>query len=268
MKDKQKMTQNGDILQELVELKSSLANVTPQNTYSVPAGYFDGLAAQVLNRIKAMEALNAVEELGYLSPLLNNISRQMPYAVPAGYFENFSDQVMQLVLENNVFLTPKEELESLSPLLSGLKKEMPYAVPAGYFENLGERTTKHETKPETKIISLINRKWFRYAAAAVFIGIIALAGFVYITNKSAKDQPFARFEKKLNKEIKKTSDKDLDEFIQQFSDAGLNGEEKVYNNPDTEVKELLKDVPETELKEFLEETSDTEITSGEPVLMN
>ena len=58
------MIQKGDILQELVELKSSLANVTPQNTYSVPAGYFDGLAGQALNRIKAIEAVTAVEELG------------------------------------------------------------------------------------------------------------------------------------------------------------------------------------------------------------
>lgn len=262
------MTQNGNILQELVELKSSLANVAPQNTYSVPAGYFDGLAAQVLNRIKAMEALTAVEELDYLSPLLNTISRQMPYAVPEGYFENFSDQAMQLIPEDKALLTTKEELESLSPLLSGLKKEMPYTVPAGYFENLAERTTTHENKPETKIISLISRKWFRYAAAAVFVGIIALAGFVYFSNKSAKDQPFAKFEKKLNKEIKKTSDQDLNEFIQQFSDAGLNGEEKVYNNPDTEVKELLKDVPETALKEFLEETSDTETTNAETIPMN
>jgi hypothetical protein len=70
------MTQKENILQELNELKSSLATVTPQNIYTVPVGYFEGLAAQVLNHIKAMEAKNAVEELGYLSPLLSNISRQ------------------------------------------------------------------------------------------------------------------------------------------------------------------------------------------------
>ena len=86
------------------------------------------------------------------------------------------------------------------------------------------------------------------------------------TNNPAK--ALVKFEKKLNKEIKKTSDKELDEFIQQFSDAGLNGEEKVHNQADSEVKELLKDVSETELKEFLEETSETETKADEPSLMN
>ena len=56
------MIQKENILQELNELKSSLATVTPQNVYTVPVGYFDGLVAQVLSRIKAVEAKNAVEE--------------------------------------------------------------------------------------------------------------------------------------------------------------------------------------------------------------
>ncbi|MEI9913058.1 MAG: hypothetical protein WDO71_27555 [Bacteroidota bacterium] len=39
-------------------------------------GYFEGLADQVLNRIKALETEDAAEELGYLSPLLNSISKK------------------------------------------------------------------------------------------------------------------------------------------------------------------------------------------------
>ena len=47
------MAQNSNILQELHELESTLANMAPQNTYSVPEGYFEELANLVLNRIRA-----------------------------------------------------------------------------------------------------------------------------------------------------------------------------------------------------------------------
>ena len=65
------MTQKDNILQELKELKSFLVNLSLQNVYSVPAGYFDGLAVQVMKRIKTLEAIDAKEDLNHLSPLLN-----------------------------------------------------------------------------------------------------------------------------------------------------------------------------------------------------
>jgi len=208
-----------------------------------------------------MEAKNAVEELGYLSPSLSNISRQMPNYVPAGYFEGLAEKAMQLIRESSDYQTAKEELETLSPLLSGLKKIMPYSVPQGYFESLAEK----RNKPEAKIISITSRKWFRYAAAAMVAGVIVIAGFMVFNKKgNITGLPLAKYEKKLNKEIEKMSDTELNDFLQ-YTDAGLNGEEKVSNNSTDDVKDLLKDIPESELKEFLEETSDIETTT---TLMN
>ena len=248
------MAQNNNILQELKELKSKLADLAPQNIYTVPVGYFDGLIGQVLNRIRAIEAVNAPDELGHLSPLLNNISRQMPYTVPAGYFDELSENQLQAIQGSSDQQTAKKELETLSPLLSGLKKEMPYHIPRGYFDRLGEKAIQ----PETKVISILSRQWVRYAAAAVVTGLIVLAGFMVAGNKeNSRGQSLATFEKRLNKEIRKMSDKELDDFIQ-YTDAGLTGEEKVSGNSPAEIKDLLKDVPESELKKFLEETSDTE----------
>jgi hypothetical protein len=109
------MAQKDNILQELIELKSSLATITPRYVYTVPPGYFEGLAAQVLNRIKAMEAADAVKELSYLSPALGGMSRQMPYAVPQGYFDTLAENILQSVSNSSDQLTAKEELESLSP---------------------------------------------------------------------------------------------------------------------------------------------------------
>ena len=243
------MTQNDNILQELKELKSSLAGLAAQNIYSVPNGYFEGLANQVLNRIKAMEAANAAEELGYLSPVLSNISKQLPYAVPAGYFESLEEKLMQTVRNSNDYQTATEELEMLSPLLSGLKKEMPYSVPQGYFENLAPDINTQINKTETKIISIGSRKWFRYAAAAVITGVIVMAGFM-ILNKdkvTADKDSFAW----VKKNIKKVSTEKIEEFIQ------LTDVEKSVASTDNkvqEVKELIKDVPENEIQSLLNDT--------------
>jgi hypothetical protein len=258
---KAKMTQRNNILQELNELNSTLVNVSTENIYSVPAGYFDALAATMLNRIKALNAANAVEELNYLSPSLGNISKQNIYSVPAGYFESLAENAMRSIREGNDHQTAKEEIESLSPFLSSLKKENPYSVPQGYFENI-----EVPVKPAAKVISITHRKWFKYAAAAMVIGIITMAGLLLFNNGDKKQaKSIAKFEKKLDKEIKTMSDDDLQDFIQ-YTDAGLNGEEKVLNENTDEVKELLKDIPESELKEFLEETTITD--DAESTMMN
>ena len=248
------MTQKENILQELSELKSTLANVTLQNVYTVPVGYFDGLAAQVLNRIKAMETKNAVEELGYLSPSLSNISKQMPYSIPAGYFDGLAEKVMQLVRESKDYQTAKEELETLSPLLSGLNKTMPYSVPQGYFESLTEK----RNKPAAKVVSIASRKWFRYAAAAVITGAIVLVGFLF--SGDGEKEPGSNALAGLTRDIKKMDDTQKD-VLMDFIDAGMNGQETVQLNPDNksnEVKDLLQGISDEELKDFQEQTEDIE----------
>jgi nitrogenase subunit NifH len=265
------MTQKENILQELNELKSTLATVAPQNVYTVPVGYFDELAAQVMNRIKATEAKNAAEELGHLSPLLSNISKQMPYAVPTSYFEGLAEKLMQSVRESNDYQTAKEELETISPLLSGLKKEMsartghsdgPYSVPHGYFESLGEK----RNKPVTKVVSITQHRWFRYAAAAVVTGVVVLAGFIYINSRNAVDpvdQPYAW----VKKSLKKVDKADIDAFVK-LADEELNNQAVVATNPvkPDELKELLKDVSDKEIQDFLDETTVTE--SSDETMMN
>ena len=245
------MIQKENILQELNELKSSLATVTPQNIYTIPPGYFDGLTAQVLNRIKAMEAKNAVEELGYLSPSLNNISRQLPYTIPTGYFESLAEKMMQLVRESNKYQTAREELETLSPLLSGLKKTMPYSVPQGYFENLDEK----RNKPVAKIISIVSRKWFRYAAAAVVTGLLVLAGLIYL-NPGNRVDPVAQPYAWVKKSIQKVDKADIDAFVNLADQA----QAAVATTPvkPGEIKELMKDVSDKEIQDFLDTAPDTE----------
>jgi hypothetical protein len=241
------MTQRDNILQELKELESSLANLSSQNIYTVPNGYFEELAAQVLNRVKALEAINASDELSFLAPSLNNISKETPYTIPTGYFEELGRKMMSLVSQDNN-QTAKEELEALSPLLSGLKKEPLYSVPAGYFDSL-------QTKQEPKVISITSRKWFRYAVAAVIVGVVATSAlFVLNNNKQPSEkQIFAKF----TREVKKMNEAEKDKLID-FIDAGLDGRETAQINSDktNEGKDLLKGISEDELKNFSEQNED------------
>lgn len=248
------MAQNNNILQELSELNSSLVNVASQNVYTVPNGYFDGLASQVLNRVRAMEATNAADEIGFLSPTLNNVSRQMPFAVPSGYFDELAEQALQSVRESNDYQTAKEEIESLSPLLSGLKKQNPYSIPTGYFEQLGMAPVKKEIK----VVSITHRRWFRYAAAAVVTGLIVIGGFLF-SNSSNRIDPIEQPYAWVKKNIKTVDKADIDAFVQ-LADEELISQSTVASNPvrPEEIKELMKDVSDKEIQEFLDETPDTD----------
>lgn len=262
------MTPKNNIAQELRDLESSLADLSAQNTYSVPEGYFEGLAKQVLNRIRAMEAATAAEELGHLSPLLSQLPKTMPYTVPAGYFEEMESTLVSVAMYGEQ--DASEELGNISPLLSGLKKEMPYSVPSGYFDSISAPVA--ETHQPAKVVSMGgSRKWFRYAAAAVVTGVIALLGFLYLDRDNAgssSGMSVAKFEKTILKEIRKTSDTVLNEFVKQFDEAGLSTEETAATDTHSEAKELLKDIPETELKQFLDETADAETSTDETLFMN
>ena len=264
------MAQNHNILQELSELNSTLANVNLQEVYEVPAGYFEELTVQVLNRIRALQSDSAADELGHLSPTLLTISKEMPYSIPSDYFNGLEIKMLEHVLQNSSSLqaesieqSSREELESISPLLAGLKKDMPYTVPQGYFEGIDTaRNDNRDTGSGGKVISIASTKWFRYAAAAVVTSIIAVTVLILSADRNTV-KSLAEFEKKLNKELKKMSDKELNDFIQ-YTDTER---DVVQNEAKEDVKKLLKDVPVTEMQQFLEEISDPEISADENTFM-
>ena len=243
------MTQRANILQELHEIGSRLLNEAPQNIYSVPVGYFEGFADQLLNRIK---------ELNTLSPILNNISKENLFSVPAGYFDGLEERLMNIVRESEDYQTAREELESISPLLSGLNKPMPYNVPQGYFENLNPEVNN---KPEIKIVSITRRRWFSYAAVAVVVSVIALGGLLFGNRKTSVD-PNSNPGEWVAKNIKKVNTEDLNNFIQLTDEEKLDKENMQESIDKTsDIKELIKDVPEKEIQEFLNDASTGENNS-------
>lgn len=247
------MAQRDNILQELNELGSSLSTASSSSIYQVPAGYFASLADKVMSRIRALEAADPKEELAVLSPFLASIPKVNPYQVPSGYFETLTSKQEQDTEES-----PEKELESLSPLLSGLKKQTPYAVPDGYFEKLNIPVTK---EAPAKIIRMGSRKLFRYAAAAVIIGFVAIGALLIFTKRTDSDTS----KDSLSNWAQRVNTEQLDQFIDMAEeDAPV----LVSNDPSNEVKDLVKSISEEDMNNFLDDARIADADADEDILFN
>ncbi|WP_298736223.1 hypothetical protein [uncultured Chitinophaga sp.] len=87
------MNKGNDIAKELEEIVPGL-HLPPTPPFEVPAGYFNQLPEQVLQRIRSLEAETVEEELSALSPLLSAAPRQLPLSAPEGYFDGLSTRIM------------------------------------------------------------------------------------------------------------------------------------------------------------------------------
>lgn len=246
------MKNRNTIQDELNGLNSNLPSDPNGTPFSVPEGYFDGLAASILAKVKSEGGnLSASEEIAQISPLLAGISRNTPYSLPENYFQSNIESLP-------AFTSQTEE----SLVLSFIEKEMPYEVPSGYFASFPEQVLeKLNTQRGAKVVPLMRRKWTRLAVAAMVTGIITFSGIAIFSNKKsgtvANNVPVAV-------ELKKASTEELHEFIQS-TDAGLteNKTPMTASNkaPKKETEKLFKDVSDKELEAFLEgvPTEDDEV---------
>jgi len=226
-----------NIPDELRDFNSGLPSASGPNPYSVPEGYFEGLAGSVMAKIKAQTALSAAEEIASLSPFLAGISRSMPYAVPDHYF--------QTTIEELPFLTGEDPQ---SAILSLVERVTPYQVPLGYFANLPEQILEKVARQKAKVVPITRRKWMRMAAAAMVGGIIAVSGFFYLnqkTNRFDAGKPIAQ-------QLKNVSTKELDDFIKTADITPASTETAtVAASKASDVRRMLKDVSDKELDAFI-----------------
>jgi len=225
------MRSDNNLQQELQELNNSLPVPQVQHLYAVPEGYFEGLAASVLAKVKAQEA-GAAEEIQTLSPFLASLSRTMPFEVPGDYFDTALEGIASE--------------ESIPAEWEGARFNPTYSVPAGYFENLpAQILAKVQPEKTAKLIS-IGQRLMRYASAACLTGLIAMSTYLYFGKPGvidAQEQPHQWVAAKLQN----VSNQELDSFIQTATNETVN----TAKPSKTEVKKLLTDVSDKELDEFL-----------------
>lgn len=253
------MTKRTPIQDELDGLGSLLADHTPQNSYSVPDGYFEGLADQILLKVKKITSEISQDSI------LNSISNMPPFTVPSGYFNGLEERLMDGIRKHPDYQTSREEIAQLSPLLENMSREMPYEAPHKYFENLSAQ----KEKKETKVVSMsFRRTWIRYAAAAVMVGVVAVSALMMIkpNGLDPKENPQAWVKKNVTKKI--DSEK-LDAFVS-LTAEDQNLKTTVANPAVTtaEIRELMKDVSEKEIQDFLNETVVLESYNTDDILLN
>ena len=251
---------NKDTIRELYDLNSSLAGLTREDVYAVPEGYFAGLTSQILNRVRALEVSDAGEELSLLSPLLGSITKKLPYSVPRGYFDELIEKVTATVQVQEDYQTADEELFALSPMLSGIGKQSPYSVPQGYFEGFKNNIKlNNRTKPTAKVVSIVNQKWFRFAAAAVVIGFFTLTGIQFLNNNSgSSSHPYGAIDSN------GVSTAEINSFIQ-IVDEGSD-QNSIATSVKTDIKDLMKDVSDKDIQDFLKTSAGSEETDADNVL--
>jgi hypothetical protein len=236
------MNSRKHIQDELLALGSGLP-LPGLPVQSVPPGYFDGLAASVLTRIKA-SGESATAELEGLSPLLAGLSRQSPLHVPAGYFAGLEQELPALM-----------STDTLSAPLASLDRTMPNTVPAGYFDGLAG-TVLSRVRPAAPVVQM-RRAWMRMAVAAVVAGIMAVGGLAYYNTESGNAAPTTAW---VEKGLTNVSDSSLDDFIE-TTDAVHQGDVAQAPVHKAEVRTMMSDVSDNEMDAFLAQvpTDDEEL---------
>ena len=237
---------------------ATVIDITRNNPYEVPKNYFETLPEILLKKVKAQNTDSAKEELEVLSPLLSQIGKKTPFSTPAGYFDELTDNA---VAGAKAIDFVNDELENLSPVMNGLKEKKVYEVPAGYFNNLpAQILDKVKTQQPAKVVSMsFGRKVMKYAVAAVVAGIIVIGGWLYIGNdKRATDLPVA--EVKVPALIHDSVTNISDEVLQSF----LEGEDVAMSTPvitasdeigANDMKDMLADISDAELEKYIDQSS-------------
>ncbi|MBO9563099.1 MAG: hypothetical protein J7621_10010 [Niastella sp.] len=245
------------VMQQIREEEAALPPVLQQagaNPYSVPAGYFDQLAGNILARVKASdEGLSAQEELSMLSPLLSKLDKKLPFQAPAGYFSDLSDNVVSGV---QAIEFVNEELENLSPLMAGLKDKQVYEVPAGYFDALPEvilDSVKNMHSP-AKVVSIgFGRKLMRYAVAAAVIGIVAMGAWWFM---GGKPDAGAITDIVASKEVDKLSTEELQSYLDEVPvavPADLLAANTKPEIEESDMSDLFQNVSDEEIQKYLDQ---------------
>jgi hypothetical protein len=184
----------------------------------VPSGYFESLADNILNKIKAQD--DTAAELKALSPMLHSIPNKNVFTVPQGYFENLADTVLNKIIDQD---NAANELKELSPMLYSIQGKNVFTVPQGYFESLSADILDKAKPQQAKVVTMTRRRTttiLKYAVAAVFTGLVALSVYKFTGGPEVKTIELPGYVaegQKINnvdEELAKVNDEDIIKYLQ------------------------------------------------------
>jgi hypothetical protein len=204
-----------DILLGISTENGSLNPASNDSSTQVPAGYFDSLAGSILGKIKALDIEPEAENL---SAALTAAKSKNIFEVPAGYFESLAGSILTKIktaeAEDAI-----SEIRALSPMLYSIQNENVFEVPQGYFENLSAEVSD-KVNPQPKVVQMQRRSstFFKYAVAAAFTGVMALGVFKFAgTDKKVVLPGYVTAGLKVqdvDQELAKISDDDIVKYLE------------------------------------------------------
>ncbi len=165
--------------------------VVPDNLKNndVPAGYFENLSASILDKIKEQQLNIEKSESATISSLLQGVQHSDQFEVPDGYFAELSKDILDKIKEQSATAAMSEHSE-LSSLLHSIRNINVFEVPDGYFDHVADHIVGSVRATPAKVVSMPKRKLiFRYAAAAVITGAMALGVYKYAESPAVSNIP-------------------------------------------------------------------------------
>lgn len=257
------MNPGNDIVKELQELQSPLADMPRTMPFTVPEGYFASLSVASI--------------ISDEDPVLN-LPKTMPFEVPEGYFSAFSvtsiikeaetEPVLDLP-KTTPFEVPQGYFEAFEANILN-KVETPFfgkvassfeAPPADYFNNFADRMLAAAKvsdipaqivadKKESRVIEFKpNWKSIRWAAAAMLVLSIGVGSFMKFSGNGTQIAPFsvskqlAQLDKGL---IRSYVEQHIDEFDTELladnsSILNMSAEKNIDKMKDQDIKQYLED---------------------------
>jgi len=151
-------------------------------------------------------------------------------------------------------------MEPGSDILNKLKESSRelFTVPEGYFESFPEQMLeKAKAEPSAKIVSMsFAKRIFRYAAAAVVIGIIALGAWIWVKRPGGVDNSISQADKDVLQKVQNISDSEMTNYIENSALTATG--EKMVASADIDMRGedaslMLADIPDEELQQYLEQ---------------
>jgi hypothetical protein len=241
------MSRNLNILNELKEQAPALAEIPHHNVFTVPDGYFEQLAVNILLKI------NSENEI-----LPSGLNKKTGFEVPAGYFDHLAGNILNRIKTEDVS-GAREEIGVLSPLLANISREMPFQVPHSYFDQLPERITHQQQ--EAKVVQMGTRsrvipRWLKMAAAACITGILAFGVYQFATRNNGGTG--SEIASNNNPTLEQVKDFNLDSELEKLSGTDINnylcetGAIACNDSKEEELSKQLSEISDEELDKYLE----------------
>jgi hypothetical protein len=210
--------------------------------YKVPVGYFDVLSDIILERIS--------------TGLPNKVN---VFEVPENYFEQLPDTILRTVRHAEVL----DELQEIAPFLQSIPKTNPYQTNIAPVLDIQAIITDKAATDTGKIIAMpaIRKSpWMRFAVAAVMIGVLVTAAFIYNGNQaieSVHTEQYAQMD--VSNEISKLSEDELTNYLSSAEKLVIATADRESLQIDElpDVNDHLDYMSDDELNQYLEESTES-----------